>query len=120
MYGQFDVNSTGRDSAPRCPQCHDGRLVERKNRKNGQRFYGCSSYPACKFAVASLDRLKPTVAERPDPAEAAPSAVPSNELAAAVRELASVIRDLIASLRSSSLARFPLLDGSPERKESAR
>jgi len=76
-----------------CPQCHDGELVKRRNKKNGQTFYGCSTYPACKFAVASLDRLKPTVVE---PAVSMPSVAESNqgELIAAIRELTDAIRAL--------------------------
>jgi DNA topoisomerase-1 len=34
-----------------CPECGND-LVERRQRgKNGRRFYGCSGYPACNFAV---------------------------------------------------------------------
>ncbi len=34
-----------------CPEC-GGDLVERRRRgKNGRRFYGCSTYPECSFAV---------------------------------------------------------------------
>jgi DNA topoisomerase-1 len=34
-----------------CPEC-GGDLVERRQRgKNGRRFYGCSTYPECSFAV---------------------------------------------------------------------
>ena len=34
-----------------CPEC-DGDLVERKQRKKGGRkFYGCTNYPTCSFAV---------------------------------------------------------------------
>ena len=31
-----------------CPRCN-GRLVERTNRKTGEKFYGCENYPKCKF-----------------------------------------------------------------------
>lgn len=41
------LNKTGAE----CPQC-GGDLVERKQRgKGGKRFYGCSNYPTCNFAV---------------------------------------------------------------------
>ncbi len=41
------LNKTGVE----CPQC-GGELVERKQRgKGGKRFYGCSNYPTCNFAV---------------------------------------------------------------------
>lgn len=31
-----------------CPECHEGRVVERKSRK-GRVFFGCERYPDCKF-----------------------------------------------------------------------
>ena len=65
-------------------------MVERQNKKTGQSFYGCSGYPACKFAVASLDRLKPPSAEPLSPS----SNAGEGELAAAVRDLADAIRVL--------------------------
>lgn len=30
-----------------CPRC-GARMISRKNRDTGQRFWGCSNYPACK------------------------------------------------------------------------
>ena len=33
-----------------CPQC-GGELVERRSRAKGKRFYGCSNYPTCSFAM---------------------------------------------------------------------
>ena len=36
----------------KCPQCADGELVEKKARKRGNTFYGCSNYPACDFTSA--------------------------------------------------------------------
>jgi DNA topoisomerase-1 len=36
----------------KCPQCADGELVEKKARKRGNTFYGCSNYPACEFTSA--------------------------------------------------------------------
>lgn len=45
-----EVKKTGK----KCPECEKhgrkGELVERKNKSNGNSFYGCSSYPACKFS----------------------------------------------------------------------
>ena len=36
----------------KCPQCADGELVEKKARRRGNTFYGCSNYPACEFTSA--------------------------------------------------------------------
>jgi len=33
-----------------CPKCSNGELVERINKKK-RRFYGCSRYPECDFAI---------------------------------------------------------------------
>ncbi|HEX3871727.1 MAG TPA: type I DNA topoisomerase, partial [Pirellulales bacterium] len=34
----------------KCPQCHEGDVVEKRTRKGRQRiFYGCSRYPECDF-----------------------------------------------------------------------
>ncbi len=33
----------------RCPQCHEGEVLERRSRR-GKIFYGCSRYPKCDFA----------------------------------------------------------------------
>jgi ssDNA-binding Zn-finger/Zn-ribbon topoisomerase 1 len=41
----------------RCPQCQEGHLVQRHNKRSGSQFYGCSRFPTCRFASASLDRL---------------------------------------------------------------
>jgi DNA topoisomerase-1 len=32
-----------------CPQCGEGKIVERKAKKGGRKFYGCSRYPECDF-----------------------------------------------------------------------
>ncbi|HYG57221.1 MAG TPA: type I DNA topoisomerase, partial [Symbiobacteriaceae bacterium] len=32
-----------------CPTCQEGMIVERKSKKGGRRFYGCSRYPECDF-----------------------------------------------------------------------
>ncbi len=40
-----------------CPQCKEGKLVERRNKK-GQTFYGCSRYPKCKYTTHSLPEKK--------------------------------------------------------------
>ncbi|MBN2120955.1 MAG: type I DNA topoisomerase [Candidatus Omnitrophica bacterium] len=37
----------------KCPECKDGELVERRNRK-GQRFYGCSKFPECRYTSSKL------------------------------------------------------------------
>ena len=36
----------------KCPQCADGELVEKKARRRGNIFYGCSNYPKCDFTSA--------------------------------------------------------------------
>ena len=36
----------------KCPQCKDGELVEKKARRRGNLFYGCSNYPKCDFTSA--------------------------------------------------------------------
>ncbi|EMO4164904.1 TPA: topoisomerase DNA-binding C4 zinc finger domain-containing protein [Morganella morganii] len=35
-----------------CPQCHDGKLLQRKSRF-GKIFYACNRYPACQFSLNS-------------------------------------------------------------------
>ncbi len=35
-----------------CPDCKDGELVEKKARRRGNLFYGCSNYPKCTFTSA--------------------------------------------------------------------
>lgn len=32
-----------------CPACGEGMIVERKSKKGGRKFYGCSRYPECQF-----------------------------------------------------------------------
>jgi DNA topoisomerase I len=36
----------------KCPRCKDGELVEKKARRRGNTFYGCSNYPKCDFTSA--------------------------------------------------------------------
>ena len=36
----------------KCPQCKEGELVEKKARRRGNTFYGCSRYPDCDFTSA--------------------------------------------------------------------
>ena len=36
----------------KCPKCKDGELVEKKARRRGNIFYGCSNYPNCDFTSA--------------------------------------------------------------------
>jgi DNA topoisomerase-1 len=36
----------------KCPKCKDGELVEKKARRRGNIFYGCSNYPKCDFTSA--------------------------------------------------------------------
>ncbi|MCD6540067.1 MAG: type I DNA topoisomerase [Candidatus Omnitrophica bacterium] len=37
----------------KCPQCKEGELVERRNRR-GQLFYGCSRFPKCRYTTSKL------------------------------------------------------------------
>ncbi len=37
----------------KCPQCKEGELVERRN-KRGQVFYGCSKFPKCRYTTSQL------------------------------------------------------------------
>ena len=39
-----------------CPQCNDAKLVKRQSR--GRTFYGCGSFPKCKYITPSLDNLE--------------------------------------------------------------
>ena len=49
------VKSTGK----KCPECEkygrDGELLERSNKKSGDKFLGCSKWPKCKYS-ASIDK----------------------------------------------------------------
>jgi hypothetical protein len=81
-----------------CPECKLGNVVERRNKKTGQPFYGCSRYPECKFAVADLARLAPS---GPAPASLVYGSN-HGELVAAVRELAEAITSLASRLGPSS------------------
>jgi DNA topoisomerase-1 len=40
-----------------CPECKEGRLVERRN-KRGQFFYGCSKFPKCRYTARALPQNK--------------------------------------------------------------
>ena len=82
--GGWPEGSTGTLGQRQCPRCGE-RLVERRNRKNGQVFLGCSGYPECRYATKSL----------PAPALAtasAPASSNNSELAIAIRELTMAIR----------------------------
>ena len=46
----------------KCPQCKDGELVEKKARRRGNIFYGCSNYPKCDFTSA----YKPVAEQCPE------------------------------------------------------
>ncbi len=37
----------------KCPECKEGELVEKKARRRGTTFYGCTNYPKCKFTSAA-------------------------------------------------------------------
>jgi DNA topoisomerase I len=36
----------------KCPKCKEGELAEKKARRRGNTFYGCSNYPKCDFTSA--------------------------------------------------------------------
>lgn len=40
----------------KCPYCN-GHLVERINKKNHTKFYGCSNYPRCKYTTNKLRKI---------------------------------------------------------------
>jgi DNA topoisomerase-1 len=46
----------------KCPKCADGELVEKKARRRGNTFYGCSNYPNCDFTSA----FKPVAEKCPE------------------------------------------------------
>ncbi|MBR4236864.1 type I DNA topoisomerase [bacterium] len=44
-----------------CPECHTGHLVVKEARvgkKRGNKFYGCSNYPTCKFTIDLKDYVR--------------------------------------------------------------
>jgi DNA topoisomerase I len=46
----------------KCPKCKEGEIVEKKARRRGNLFYGCSTYPKCDFTSA----WKPVAEKCPD------------------------------------------------------
>ena len=53
MHGGYDTAVFGRlpeRDAP-CPQCKEGRLERRENRRGAGTFYGCSNWPYCTFTA---------------------------------------------------------------------
>ncbi len=44
------------EGALKCPYCN-GNLVERINKKNNTKFYGCSNYPRCKYTTNKLRKI---------------------------------------------------------------
>lgn len=40
----------------KCPYCN-GNLVERINKKNNNKFYGCSNYPRCKYTTKYIRKI---------------------------------------------------------------
>lgn len=40
-----------KETGVKCPQCGTGVLVERRAKKRGRVFYGCSRYPECDFTI---------------------------------------------------------------------
>jgi DNA topoisomerase I len=43
----------------KCPQCKEGDLAEKKARRRGNIFYGCSNYPKCDFTSAHKPVAEP-------------------------------------------------------------
>ncbi len=39
-----------------CPECSEGKLVERRTKKGGRVFFGCSTYPKCNYAAWQLPK----------------------------------------------------------------
>ncbi|MBI5970936.1 MAG: type I DNA topoisomerase [Deltaproteobacteria bacterium] len=39
-----------------CPECSEGKLVERRTKKGGRVFFGCSTYPKCSYAAWKLPK----------------------------------------------------------------
>lgn len=39
-----------KDTGVRCPECHEGEIMERKS-KRGKVFFSCSKYPTCAYAL---------------------------------------------------------------------
>jgi len=70
-------NAHSVNSGHACPDCKDGMLVERKNKK-GQRFYGCSKFPVCRYTSSRL----PT--KKADEHAAGAEGIPAQESGAAV------------------------------------
>jgi len=54
--GNFTVKqkAVAKKTGRKCPECEkagrNGELLERKNKKNGEKFLGCSAYPKCKYS----------------------------------------------------------------------
>jgi len=48
-----------KETGVKCPQCGEGVLVERRGRKRGRVFYGCSRYPDCDFTVSQKPLAEP-------------------------------------------------------------
>ncbi|WNS44779.1 type I DNA topoisomerase [Paenibacillus sp. MMS20-IR301] len=47
-----------KDIGVTCPQCHEGKVVERRSKK-GRVFYGCDHYPECDFVSWDRPSVKP-------------------------------------------------------------
>lgn len=50
-----------------CPEC-GGQMLSRVNRKTGQRFFGCATYPECRGTRNTDGESKPR--QQPDDCEA--------------------------------------------------
>ena len=48
-------NSVSKTTGVSCDKCKKGKFIQRKNRKDGTFFYGCSDYPKCKNTLREED-----------------------------------------------------------------
>ncbi len=53
--GGYDITVIGRtlDEDVACPNCGEGKLSRRKNKRDGSTFFGCSNWPYCEFRCQS-------------------------------------------------------------------
>lgn len=58
---KLGLKPTTKDTGRMCPDCDDGKLLERNSR--GRIFYGCSNYPKCRFTVKNLSELEAPVSD---------------------------------------------------------
>ena len=47
-----------REAEIQCPDCKTGKLILRSNSRDGNKFYGCSNYPYCKYSIRDIKAVK--------------------------------------------------------------